>query len=211
MKGPTCRTPYSVGEEPCHVSLIAVSPAAPQGSLKKGEYLLNVNSGKKVKIPRLVRMHSNEMVDIPEVSAGDVIAIFGVECRCAPDARVSFVCAPSHLPHFDYPPSSLSRCLAVALFLYLCRSRSLILSSLAPSLPLSLPLLRVSAASSMDSFTDGTVKLAMTSMFVPNPVMSLAVRPKSSDAIDRVSGGAPSPRARTNAASSDRSDAAPRD
>jgi elongation factor G len=31
--------------------------------------------------------------------------------------------------------------------------------------------------SSMDSFTDGSHGLAMTSMFVPNPVMSLAVRP----------------------------------
>ncbi len=51
-----------------------------QGSLKKGAYMFNQNSGKKVKIPRIVRMHSNEMEDVEEVSAGDVCAVFGVEC-----------------------------------------------------------------------------------------------------------------------------------
>jgi len=35
---------------------------------------------KKVKIPRIVRLHSNEMEDVDEVSAGDVAAVFGVEC-----------------------------------------------------------------------------------------------------------------------------------
>lgn len=39
--------------------------------------------------------------------------------------------------------------------------------------------------SSMDSFTDGTVNVAMSSMFVPNPVMSLAVKPKLSTASDK--------------------------
>ena len=33
---------------------------------------------------------------------------------------------------------------------------------------------------SMDSFTDGTVQYSLNSMFVPNAVMSLAVRPKES-------------------------------
>ncbi len=32
-----------------------------QGSLRKGGWLINVRNGKKVKVPRLVRMHSNEM------------------------------------------------------------------------------------------------------------------------------------------------------
>lgn len=31
------------------------------------------------------------------------------------------------------------------------------------------------------SFTDGSVQLAMTSMFVPAPVISLAVKPKTSN------------------------------
>ena len=33
---------------------------------------------------------------------------------------------------------------------------------------------------SMDTFTDGTVHLSMVSMFVPRPVMSLAIKPKDS-------------------------------
>ena len=85
-----------------------------QGTVKKGEWLVNVNTGKKIKVPRLVRMHSDEMEDVTSVSAGDVVAMFGVDC------------------------------------------------------------------SSMDSFTDGKSNLAMTSMFVPHPVMSLAVKPNDS-------------------------------
>lgn len=85
-----------------------------QGTLKKGSFITNMNGNKKVKVPRLVRMHSNEMEDVDSASAGDVIAVFGVDC------------------------------------------------------------------SSMDTFTDGSVNLSMMSMFVPRPVMSLAVRPKDS-------------------------------
>ena len=39
-----------------------------QGTLKKGMYVVNTNTSKKVKIPRLVRMHSNEMQDVDTVS-----------------------------------------------------------------------------------------------------------------------------------------------
>ena len=85
-----------------------------QGSMKKGSTVTNVKTGKKVKIPRIVRMHSNEMQDVDSVGAGDVCAVFGVEC------------------------------------------------------------------SSMDTFTDGTHRYAMTSMFVPNAVMSISIKPKDS-------------------------------
>jgi elongation factor G len=86
-----------------------------QGSLKKGATVTNQSTGKKVKVPRLVRMHSSDMEDVDEAQAGDVVAVFGVECA------------------------------------------------------------------SMDTFTDGSVNASMVSMFVPSPVMSLAVKPKESN------------------------------
>ncbi len=52
-----------------------------RGTMKKGATMVNVRSGSKVKIGRLVRMHANEMEDIDECRAGDIVAIFGVDCR----------------------------------------------------------------------------------------------------------------------------------
>lgn len=51
-----------------------------QGSLKKGSIVFNARSGKKVKIPRIVRMHSNEMEEVPSIGAGEICAVFGVDC-----------------------------------------------------------------------------------------------------------------------------------
>lgn len=83
-----------------------------QGTVKKGDFIFNIANGKKVKVPRLVRMHSDEMHDIAEAVCGDIVAMFGVDCA------------------------------------------------------------------SGDTFTDGTVNVSMTSMFVPEPVIELAVSPK---------------------------------
>ena len=82
-----------------------------QGTLRKGDVVVNTTSGKKTKLPRLVRMHADEMVEVESASAGEICAVFGVQC------------------------------------------------------------------SSGDTFTSGT-KLAMESMRVPDPVMSLAIEPK---------------------------------
>jgi elongation factor G len=81
-----------------------------QGTLKKGSFIFNQYSGKKVKVGRLVRMHSDEMEDITEAHAGDIVALFGVDCR------------------------------------------------------------------SGDTFTDGTVNVSMTSMFVPDPVIQYTIK-----------------------------------
>lgn len=83
-----------------------------QGKMRKGGYITNVKTGKKVKISRLVRMHSNDMEDVDEVGAGEICATFGIDC------------------------------------------------------------------SSGDTFTDGTLKYSMSSMFVPDAVISLSITPK---------------------------------
>jgi elongation factor G len=51
-----------------------------QGSIHKGMVVTNTSSRKKVKVPRIVRMHSNEMEEVDSAGAGDVVAVFGVEC-----------------------------------------------------------------------------------------------------------------------------------
>ena len=42
--------------------------------------MTHVKSGKKVKVSRLVRMHSNDMEDVAEVGAGEICATFGIDC-----------------------------------------------------------------------------------------------------------------------------------
>jgi len=87
-----------------------------QGKLEKDDFIVNSRSGKKVKVGRLVRMHSDDKEDITEAGAGDICALFGIDCN------------------------------------------------------------------SGDTFTDGAVNYAMTSMFVPKPVISVAIKPKDSGA-----------------------------
>ena len=51
-----------------------------QGTLRKGLTVYNARTDKRVKIPRVVRMHSNEMEEVSEVGAGEICAVFGVDC-----------------------------------------------------------------------------------------------------------------------------------
>ncbi len=51
-----------------------------QGKIKKGEELVNTRSKKRFKVGRLVRMNSAQMEDINEGCAGDIVALFGVDC-----------------------------------------------------------------------------------------------------------------------------------
>ncbi len=51
-----------------------------QGKVAKGDTLYNTRSGKKIKVGRLVRMHSDNMEDIEEALSGDIVALFGVDC-----------------------------------------------------------------------------------------------------------------------------------
>ena len=72
-----------------------------QGILRKGDTIVNSRDGKKVKVGRLVRMHSDEMEDIEEASAGDIVALFGIDCASgdtftSPDISVSM--SSMHVP-----------------------------------------------------------------------------------------------------------------
>ncbi|XP_029393599.1 elongation factor G, mitochondrial isoform X1 [Mus pahari] len=51
-----------------------------QGELKKGSTIYNTRTGKKVRVQRLVRMHADMMEDVEEVYAGDICALFGIDC-----------------------------------------------------------------------------------------------------------------------------------
>ena len=87
-----------------------------QGAMKKGDTIINSRDGRKVKIGRLVRMHSDEMEEIEEAGAGDIVALFGIDCA------------------------------------------------------------------SGDTFTSPDVSVSMSSMFVPEPVISLAIIPEDNKA-----------------------------
>jgi elongation factor G len=51
-----------------------------QGTIKKGTTIYNSRLGKDERVGRLVRMHSDEMEDITEAKAGDIVALFGIDC-----------------------------------------------------------------------------------------------------------------------------------
>lgn len=87
-----------------------------QGHIQKGDAIVNTRNGKRTKVGRLVRMHADEMEEIDRADAGDIVALFGVDCA------------------------------------------------------------------SGDTFTDGQVQYAMSSMHVPAPVISLALKPKDKKA-----------------------------
>ncbi|XP_014480312.1 PREDICTED: elongation factor G, mitochondrial [Dinoponera quadriceps] len=51
-----------------------------QGMLSKSDTLCNTRTKRKMRAQKLVRLHSNQMEDVTEVYAGDIFALFGVEC-----------------------------------------------------------------------------------------------------------------------------------
>ncbi|KAM9853592.1 elongation factor G, mitochondrial [Aulostomus maculatus] len=51
-----------------------------QGCAKKGDFIHNTRTSKKVRIQRLLRLHADQMEDVDEVYAGDICALFGIDC-----------------------------------------------------------------------------------------------------------------------------------
>ncbi|MBC7349131.1 MAG: elongation factor G [Candidatus Aminicenantes bacterium] len=60
-----------------------------QGSLKKGDELFNTRARQRFKVGRVVRMHADHMEDIEGAEAGDIVALFGVDC-----ASGDTICSP---------------------------------------------------------------------------------------------------------------------
>lgn len=50
------------------------------GEIRKGSEITNTRTGKKVKVGRLGRMHADQMEDIESARAGDIVALFGIDC-----------------------------------------------------------------------------------------------------------------------------------
>ena len=60
-----------------------------QGSLKRGDELYNTRSQQRFRVGRVVRMHADHMEDIEGAEAGDIVALFGVDC-----ASGDTICSP---------------------------------------------------------------------------------------------------------------------
>ncbi len=65
-----------------------------QGRLRKGDQVVNSRTGRKLRVGRMVRMHSNDRENIDIAEAGDIVAMVGVDCAsgdtfCGGDTRVA--------------------------------------------------------------------------------------------------------------------------
>ena len=72
-----------------------------QGAIKKGEEIVNVRNGQKVRVGRLIRMHADEMEEIASARAGDIVALFGVDCVSGDtftSGSVNYVMTSMHVP-----------------------------------------------------------------------------------------------------------------
>jgi elongation factor G len=84
-----------------------------QGTLRKGDFIYNSNSKMKVKVGRLVRMHANQMEDIDATTGGDIVALFGVDCKSGDtftDGTVNWtltsIFVPDAVIHYTITPAN---------------------------------------------------------------------------------------------------------
>ena len=72
-----------------------------QGSLRKGDEIVNTRTSRESKVGRLVRMHSDEMEEISAASAGDIVALFGIDCASGDtftSGKISVAMTSMHVP-----------------------------------------------------------------------------------------------------------------
>ncbi len=73
-----------------------------QGTVNKGDFIYNMANNKKIKVPRLVQMHADEMHDVESAVAGDIVALFGVDCASGDtftDGNINVTMQSMHVPN----------------------------------------------------------------------------------------------------------------
>lgn len=74
-----------------------------QGTLNKGDTIINTRTKKKVRVGRIVRMNSNDRDNIETVGSGDIIALIGIDCASgdtfvADENLTHLSCEGMHVP-----------------------------------------------------------------------------------------------------------------
>jgi len=77
------------------------------GILESGSYILNVSTGNKERVGRIVRMHANKREEVKEVQAGDIAAIVGLKGTTTGDT-LSDVNNPIILEKIEFPEPVIS-------------------------------------------------------------------------------------------------------
>jgi elongation factor G len=72
-----------------------------QGQIRKGDTIVNCRTGRDVRVGRLVRMHADEMEDIQNAGAGDIVALFGIDCASGDtftSEKIRYAMTSMHVP-----------------------------------------------------------------------------------------------------------------
>ncbi|HEY4158035.1 MAG TPA: elongation factor G, partial [Polyangiaceae bacterium] len=73
-----------------------------QGSVTSGDTIYNIsNERRKVRVPRMFRMHSDDREEIQTAEAGDIVAFYGVEASSGEtftDGKVNYTLTSMHVP-----------------------------------------------------------------------------------------------------------------
>jgi elongation factor G len=72
------------------------------GAVRRGEMLLNANSGQRQRIGRLVRMHADRREEVDEIGAGDIGAVLGLKATTTGDT-LSDEARPVALEQITFP------------------------------------------------------------------------------------------------------------
>jgi elongation factor G len=73
-----------------------------QGKVTAGDTIVNTsNQMRKVRVPRMFRMHSDDREEVQSAEAGDIVAFYGIECSSGEtftDGAVNYTMTSMHVP-----------------------------------------------------------------------------------------------------------------